>query len=77
MEQLCKEFTAQTGITVTTTIAGSKDFLPLVKAGQKGDILVTHDPYLAYVRDANALFDHVHVGFVAPCWLCKKAIQKS
>jgi molybdate transport system substrate-binding protein len=66
MEQLCAEFTEQTGITVTTTIAGSEDFLPLVKAGQKGDILVTHDPYLDYVRDANALFDHVHVGYVAP-----------
>jgi molybdate transport system substrate-binding protein len=73
MEQLCTEFTAQTGITVTTSIAGSEDFLPLVKAGQKGDILVTHDPYLDYVRDANALFDYVHVGFVAPVL----AVQKS
>lgn len=76
MEQLCKEFTAQTGITVTTTIAGSEDFLPLVKAGQKGDILVTHDPYLDYVRDANALFDYVHVGFVAPVLAVQKGNPK-
>ena len=76
MEQLCKEFTAQTGITVTTTIAGSEDFLPLVKAGQKGDILVTHDPYLDYVRDANALFDYAHVGFVAPVLAVQKGNPK-
>jgi len=65
-EQLCSQFTAQTGIEVATTVAGSEDFLPLVKAGQQGDILVTHDPYLDYVRDANALADHAQVGFVAP-----------
>jgi molybdate transport system substrate-binding protein len=66
MEQLCAEFTAQTDIQIPTSVAGSEDFLPLVKAGQKGDILVTHDPYLDYVRDANSLLDYVHVGFVAP-----------
>lgn len=76
MEQLCAEFNAQTGIQITTTIAGSEDFLPLVKAGQKGDILVTHDPYLAYVRDANALFDHVQVGFVAPVLAVQKGNPK-
>ncbi len=65
-EQLCSEFTAQTGIEVTTTVAGSEDFLPLVKAGREGDILITHDPYLDYVTDADALLDYVHVGFVAP-----------
>ena len=65
-EQLCSEFAAKTGIKIVTTVAGSEDFLPLVKAGRKGDILVTHDPYLDYVADANALADHVHVGFVAP-----------
>ncbi len=66
VEQLCAEFHAKTGIVMTSTVAGSEDFLPLVKAGQKGDILITHDPYLDYVRNANALADHVQVGFVAP-----------
>ncbi len=65
-EQLCSEFAAKTGIEIVTTVAGSEDFLPLVKAGRKGDILVTHDPYLDYVADANALAEHVQVGFVAP-----------
>jgi len=76
MEQLCAEFTAQTGIQIPTTIAGSEDFLPLVKAGQKGDILVTHDPFLDYVRDANSLFDYVHVGFVAPVLAVQKGNPK-
>lgn len=66
IEQLCSEFRAKTGIALTSTVAGSEDFLPLVKAGQKGDLLITHDPYLDFVRDANALADHVQVGFVAP-----------
>ncbi|MCP4259391.1 MAG: solute-binding protein [Planctomycetes bacterium] len=76
MEQLCAEFTTQTSIEVPTTIAGSEDFLPLVKAGQKGDILVTHDPFLDYVRDANSLFDYVHVGFVAPVLAVQKGNPK-
>ena len=76
MEQLCAEFTTQAGIHVPTSIAGSEDFLPLVKAGQKGDILVTHDPFLDYIRDANALFDYVHVGFVAPVLAVQKGNPK-
>jgi molybdate transport system substrate-binding protein len=75
-EQLCSEFTAETGIKVVRTTAGSEDFLPLVKTGQKGDILVTHDPYLDYVRDANVLADHVKVGFVAPVLAVQKGNPK-
>ena len=71
-EQLCSEFKAQTGIEIVRTVGGSEDFLPLVKAGQQGDVLVTHDPYLDYVADANALADHVEVGFVAPVLVVQK-----
>ncbi|UCG49545.1 MAG: substrate-binding domain-containing protein [Phycisphaerales bacterium] len=65
-EQLCSEFKAETGIEIVKTVAGSEDFLPLVKIGSKGDILVTHDPYLDYVSDANAAADSVEVGSLAP-----------
>jgi len=65
-EQLCSEFMAQTGIETTYTVGGSEDLLPHVKARIKGDIFVTHDPYMDYTRDANALADDVQVGFVAP-----------
>ena len=76
MEQLYSEFTAQIGIKTIITIAGSGDFLPLVKASQKGDILVTHDPYLDYVADANDLADYVQVGFVAPVLAVQKGNPK-
>ena len=75
-DQLCSEFTAETGIKVITTSAGSEDFLPLVKTAQKGDVLVTHDPFLDYVSDAKALGDHVHVGFVAPVVAVQKGNPK-
>jgi molybdate transport system substrate-binding protein len=71
-EQLCSAFTSKTGIKIVIAVAGSEDFLPLVKAGQQGDILVTHDPYLDYVADANILEDSVHVGLVAPVLAVQK-----
>ena len=75
-EELCEQFTKQTGIKISTTVAGSEDFLPLVQAGKEGDILVTHDPFLDLVRDANALADYVHVGFVAPVLAVQKGNPK-
>ncbi|HLB72488.1 MAG TPA: extracellular solute-binding protein [Sedimentisphaerales bacterium] len=75
-EELCRQFTEETGIKVATTVAGSEDFLPLVQAGKEGDILITHDPYLDYVRDANALADSVQVGFVAPVLAVQKGNPK-
>ncbi|MFQ6035282.1 MAG: substrate-binding domain-containing protein [Sedimentisphaerales bacterium] len=76
MEQLCSQFTAQTGIKFATTVAGSEDHLPLIKVGKLGDIFVTHDPYLDYVADANALADYVQVGFVAPVLVVQKGNPK-
>ncbi len=75
-EQLCREFTAATGIPVAKTAAGSEDFLPLIKAAARGDVLVTHDPYLDYVRDEDKYADHVQVGFVAPVLAVQKANPK-
>ena len=74
--KLCAEFTAKTGIEVVTSVAGSEDFLPLVKTGQRGDILVTHDPYLDFVKEAEVLFDSAHVGFVAPVLAVQKGNPK-
>lgn len=75
-ERLCSQFTAATGIKTITSVAGSEDFLPLVKAGQQGDILITHDPYLDYVAGAKALAAHAHVGFVAPVLAVQKGNPK-
>ena len=76
-EKLCSEFTEKTGIKMLTTVAGSEDFLPLIKTGQKGDIVVTHDPYLDYVDEAGALADSVQVGFVAPVVAVQKGNPKN
>ncbi len=75
-EQLCSEFKAQTGIETIHTVGGSEDLLPHVKAGIKGDIFITHDPFLDYTRDANALADDVQVGFVAPVLAVQKGNPK-
>lgn len=76
MKQMCDEFTARTGIRTVYTVAGSEDFLPLIKAGKKGDVLITHDPYLDYVRQADAWADNAHVGFVAPVLAVQKGNPK-
>jgi molybdate transport system substrate-binding protein len=76
-EQLCSEFKAQTGIETVYTVGGSEDLLPHVKAGIKGDIFITHDPFLDYTRDANALADDVQVGFVAPVLAVQKGNPKA
>lgn len=75
-EQLCSEFKAQTGIEIIHTVGGSEDLLPQIKTSRKGDIFITHDPYLDYVADANALAGHVHVGFVAPVLAVQKGNPK-
>jgi len=76
-EELCAGFTAEAGIEIVSTVAGSEDFLPLVKTGQKGDILITHDPYLDETHKAGALLDSVQVGFVAPVLAVQKGNPKN
>jgi molybdate transport system substrate-binding protein len=75
-DALIEQFKAETEVEVVTTSAGSEDFLPLVKAGRKGDILITHDPYLDYVKEANAHLGDVQVGFVAPVLAVAKGNPK-
>ncbi len=75
-EQLIAEFTKKTGIKATHTTGGSEDLLPHVKAGKKGDVYITHDPYLDYTRKAGAYSDHKQVGFVAPVLAVRKGNPK-
>lgn len=65
-EKLATEFEENTGIKIVCSTGESEELLPHVKEQRKGDIFVTHDPYLNYVDEAGSLADHVHVGFVAP-----------
>lgn len=75
-EALCERFTAETGVAVDFAVAGSEDFLPQIKTARRGDVLITHDPYLDYVREAGALAGHVPVGFVAPVLAVQKGNPK-
>jgi molybdate transport system substrate-binding protein len=75
-DQLCSEFKARTGIETVRTVGGSEDLLPHVKAKIKGDIFITHDPYLDYTSEADALEDDVQVGFVAPVLVVQKGNPK-
>jgi molybdate transport system substrate-binding protein len=75
-DKLCSEFKAQTGIETVRTVGGSEDLLPHVKAKIKGDIFITHDPYLDYTSEADALEDDVQVGFVAPVLVVQKGNPK-
>jgi molybdate transport system substrate-binding protein len=75
-EKLIEQFKAKTGVDVVTTSAGSEDFLPLVKAGKKGDILITHDPYMDQVKEAKAYLNNAEVGFVAPVLAVAKGNPK-
>ena len=76
-EQLIAEFKKQTGISATYTTGGSEDLLPHVKARQRGDIFITHDPYLDYTKKAGSYTNHVYVGFVAPVLAVCKGNPKS
>jgi molybdate transport system substrate-binding protein len=75
-EQLIAEFSRKTGLKATYTTGGSEDLLPHVKSKQKGDVFITHDPYMDYTKEAGAYFDHVQVGFVAPVLAVQKGNSK-
>lgn len=75
-DEIIGQFKEMHAVDVVTSAAGSEDFLPLVKAGRKGDILVTHDPYLDYVKEADAYLDNAQVGFVAPVLAVAKGNPK-
>lgn len=76
VEELCSQFTKQTGIKFATTLAGSEHLLPLIKVGRQGDLFITHDPFLDYVREDGVLADYIHVGFVAPVLAVQKGNPK-
>lgn len=76
MEAMVEKFTAETGVAVVTTVGESEDLLPHVKAQRQGDVFITHDPYLDYVRKAGALADHAEVGILAPVLVVQKGNPK-
>ena len=72
LEALASKFHESSGIEAELSFGQSEDLLPQIKVGKVGDIFVTHDPYLEYTKDAGALMEGVHVGYVAPVLVVPK-----
>jgi len=72
MERLAELFEQQSGHSVELVFGQSEDHLPHVKLKAAGDVFVSHDPYMEYTEQADALTRYVAVGFVAPVLVTAK-----
>ncbi len=72
MEELARRYEKQTGHHVEMSFGGSEDLLPKVKLKATGDVFVTHDPFVQYTKQAEALLREVPVGFLAPVLVVRK-----
>ena len=76
MEKLCQMFEKETGKKAVLSFGGSEDLLPQVKLKSNGDLFVTHDPYMDYTKQADALLRWVQVGNLAPVLVVRKGNPK-
>jgi molybdate transport system substrate-binding protein len=74
--ELAKLFEEETGTRVVLSFGQSEDLLPHVKLHERGDIFVTHDPYVEYTKEAGALLRSVAVGTLAPVLVVAKGNPK-
>ena len=72
MEKLAEMFEEETGVHVELVVGNSEDLLPNVKKHVKGDVFISHDPYMQYTEDHDALLRFVTVGHLAPALVVKK-----
>ncbi len=72
MEELAKRYREQTGNRAVLVFGQSEDHLPKVKMKAVGDVFVSHDPYMDYTDEADALTRYVVVGYVAPVLVTSK-----
>ena len=71
-KMLCNEFREKTGIDPVITANCSEFFLPLLKAGKEGDILITRDPFIKSVYDYQVLAANAEVGFISAVLAVRK-----
>jgi len=72
MEKVAQEFEEKTGCRATLVFGQSEDHLPKVKMHAIGDVFVSHDPFIEYTEDAEAMGRYVTVGYVCPVLVVKK-----
>jgi len=66
LEELAGQFEEQTGVRAVLVFGQSEDHLPKVKEHTIGDLFVSHDPFIKYTEDADAMLRYITVGYVAP-----------
>jgi len=76
LEKLADMFQQQTGCQATLVFGQSEDHLPKVKMKTVGDVFVSHDPFIEYTEEADAMLRYVQVGYVAPVLVVKKGNPK-
>jgi molybdate transport system substrate-binding protein len=76
MEELARMFEDETGVHVELVVGNSEDLLPSVEQHTKGDVFISHDPYMQYTEDHKALLRFVTVGYLAPALVVKKGNPK-
>ncbi len=77
MEELAKMFEEETAVPMVISYGGSEDLLPHVKDHIKGDVFVSHDPYMDYTKEADAMLRWVPVGHVTPVIVVPKGNPKN
>ncbi len=77
VEKLKAEYEAETGQQVLLSFGGSEDLLPHVQKHAMGDVFVTHDPYMQYTEDHQAMLRWVQVGHLSPVLVVKKGNPKN
>lgn len=75
-QELCSEFEGETGIEIQSNVQDSVDFLPHIKLHDKGDIIITHDPYMDYTKKAGSLEENLDVGYLTPVLVVQKGNPK-
>jgi molybdate transport system substrate-binding protein len=66
MEKVLARYEQETGGRAVLSFGGSEDLLPHVKAHARGDVFVTHDPYVQYTEENDAMLRWVQVGCLSP-----------
>lgn len=77
VEKLAAMYEEKTGIKAAISCGRSEDLLRQVELGSRGDMFVTHDPYIEYAENANAMLRWIHVGYMAPVLVVQKGNPKN
>lgn len=76
VEEMAKQFTAQTGKTVEVNSAGSGELLAHIQMQKNGDVYVCHDPFLDILMRKDLGVDGWTISQLTPCIVVQKGNPK-